>query len=282
MVQEMLSLALAKEHSAADWSTRPLPETWLNYAALDVDVLPDLAERLLEELASANKMDWAEQEFNHLLSFAPKPTKVDKWRGTSGLNTIRDDRGYAVVRSLWLAREELGKRLDVSPGRLVPDSSLIELASSRPKTKGEMSANKKFAGRASRSYLDTWWAALNEGLKDPRPPEMRVKSEGIPNHRIWAHKHPEADARLQILKEIMARLSDSHGLPTENILTPDFMRQLAWNLDITSEPAIREFLKGLGARDWQLELISSEFSVGLVGQLHVESQDSQVALHEEP
>lgn len=282
MVQELLSLALAKEHSAADWSTRPLPENWLTYAALDVDVLPELAELLLEALAKANKLEWAEQEFTHLLSFAPKPAKADKWRGTSGLNTIRDERGFAVVKAVWNAREELGKRLDVSPGRLIPDSSLIELAISRPKTKGEMSANKKFAGRASRSYLDTWWAALNEGLKDLSPPELRVKSEGIPNHRIWAHKHPLADARLQVLKEIMSRLSAEHVLPTENILTPDYMRQLAWNLEIISVEEIRDFLSACGARPWQLDLVCEEFSAGLIDQQSAESQRSRADGHEEP
>jgi len=282
MVQESLSLALAKEHSAADWSTRPLPETWLNYAALDVDVLPELADRLLEELELANKLPWAEQEFTHLLAFTPKPVKVDKWRGASGLNTIRDERGYAVVRSVWLAREELAKRLDVSPGRLIPDSSLIELATSLPKTKGEMSANKKFAGRASRSYLDTWWSAMNEGLKDLRPPEMRVKSEGIPNHRIWAHKHPVADARLQVLKLIMTNLSASRNLPSENILTPDFMRQLAWSVDICGEVEVCEFLRTCGAREWQLDLVAAEFSVGLLGLSTAETENSQSASHEEP
>ncbi len=282
MVQELLSLALAKEHSAADWSTRPLPETWLNYAALDVDVLPELADRLLEELELANKLPWAEQEFTHLLAFTPKPVKVDKWRGASGLNTIRDERGYAVVRSVWLAREELAKRLDVSPGRLIPDSSLIELATSLPKTKGEMSANKKFAGRASRSYLDTWWLAMNEGLKDLRPPEMRVKSEGIPNHRIWAHKHPVADARLQVLKLIMTNLSAAHNLPSENILTPDFMRQLAWSVDISGVVEVFEFLRTCGAREWQLDLVAAEFSVGLLGLSTAQTENSQSASHEEP
>ncbi|MEN9956571.1 MAG: hypothetical protein RIR46_179 [Actinomycetota bacterium] len=282
MVQELLSLSLAKEHSAADWSTRPLPETWLNYAALDVDVLPELADCLLDALASANKLAWAEQEFTHLLSFAPKPTKVDKWRGTSGLNTIRDERGYAVVRAVWHAREDLAKRLDVSPGRLIPDSSLIELATTRPKTKGELSANKRFAGRASRSYLDTWWAALNEGLKDLRPPELRVKSEGIPNHRIWAHKHPLADARLQLLKAVMSRLSAEQNLPTENILTPDYMRQLAWNLDINGANEIREFLVACGARAWQIDLVCEEFSAGLTDQSTAEAQNYPAVEHEEP
>ena len=46
MVQRLLGLQLTKGHGAADWSKRPLPEEWLNYAALDVEVLVDLREAL--------------------------------------------------------------------------------------------------------------------------------------------------------------------------------------------------------------------------------------------
>ena len=45
VVEELLGVHLAKEHSAADWSTRPLPQSWLVYAALDVELLVDLRER---------------------------------------------------------------------------------------------------------------------------------------------------------------------------------------------------------------------------------------------
>ena len=45
MVQRLLGLQLMKGHGAADWSKRPLPHDWLNYAALDVEVLLDLRAR---------------------------------------------------------------------------------------------------------------------------------------------------------------------------------------------------------------------------------------------
>ena len=44
MTENLLGLSLAKGHSAADWSTRPLPGDYLTYAALDVDVLLDLRD----------------------------------------------------------------------------------------------------------------------------------------------------------------------------------------------------------------------------------------------
>ena len=57
LCEELLELQLAKEHSAVDWSTRPLKTEWLNYAALDVDVLIDLrdeVEKVLIEIGRAH------------------------------------------------------------------------------------------------------------------------------------------------------------------------------------------------------------------------------------
>src|SRR5579863_1866182 len=50
LVETVLGLALEKGHAAADWSTRPLPEDWLRYAALDVEVLVDLRDALAAQL----------------------------------------------------------------------------------------------------------------------------------------------------------------------------------------------------------------------------------------
>ncbi|MEN9748930.1 MAG: hypothetical protein RL149_8, partial [Actinomycetota bacterium] len=133
VVEQFLGLGLAKEHSAVDWSKRPLEPSWLEYAALDVDVLHELADCLLAELDAKQKLDWALQEFNHLLSFKPKPEKVDRWRGTSGLHEVKSQQGLSVARSLWQAREQLAQKLDVAPGRLIPDSSISFAALTLPK-----------------------------------------------------------------------------------------------------------------------------------------------------
>src|SRR6201990_745778 len=66
MVQRLLGLQLMKGHGAADWSKRPLPDDWLNYAALDVEVLLDLRHAVAAVLEEQHKSDWAAQEFDHL------------------------------------------------------------------------------------------------------------------------------------------------------------------------------------------------------------------------
>lgn len=64
VVAEVLGRGLAKEHSAVDWSTRPLPAEWLRYAALDVELLIELRDALAERLEAAGKTEWARQEFD--------------------------------------------------------------------------------------------------------------------------------------------------------------------------------------------------------------------------
>ena len=107
VVAENLGLGLAKEHSAVDWSTRPLPGAWLRYAALDVEVLVELREVLAERLATPGRLEWARQEFEPVRTAPPPPPRVDPWRRTSGLHAVRSARGLAVARALWHARDGL-------------------------------------------------------------------------------------------------------------------------------------------------------------------------------
>src|SRR5690554_1283153 len=99
VVERELGFALAKEHSAQDWSIRPLPEAWLAYAALDVEVLLDLHDRLRVHLEQAGKLEWAMQEFEAVRTAPPSPPRVDPWRRTSGSHQLRDQRALAIVKS---------------------------------------------------------------------------------------------------------------------------------------------------------------------------------------
>lgn len=258
VTEHLLGLKLAKEHSAVDWSIRPLKEDWLNYAALDVDVLLELREALHAHLVETAKLDWAVAEFAHVVSAPPKPPKLDRWRGMTGLHEVKDSKSLAVAESLWLHREELAVKLDVSPGRLIPDYSIVAVAKTTPKTKPELAGSKSFAGRASRSYLDLWWRAIEAGLKNLNPPPVRVPQTGIPNHRIWANRFPEADVRLKSARLVIAGISEEHNIPAENILTPDFLRQIAWEPPVElSAETVADALAASGAREWQISLISA-------------------------
>jgi len=256
LTESLLQFRLAKEHSAADWSTRPLPESWLNYAALDVDVLHELATAVKELLNQQGKLDWAHQEFASLMSFKPKPQRIDKWRGITGLHKVQDRLSHEIARQLWMARESLAQKMDVAPGRLIPDSSILVAATQKPKSRPELAAMKSFSGRASRSYLDLWWDAVQSALKATDLPSLKPeKTDAIPNHRNWITKFPEADRRLKHAKASLLELSEEKLVPLENLLSPEILRQVSFTPPVSlSRDTLGEKMRELGARNWQVEL----------------------------
>jgi ribonuclease D len=261
VMEDVLGLSLAKEHSAADWSTRPLPEPWLNYAALDVEYLPQVRNEIHRILSEQGKWDLAAEEFQAQLSLAATPPRTEPWRRLSGLHQIRGPRKLAIARELWEARESHAQATDTAPGRLVPDRALVAAVLADPATKRDLASLKSFNGRASRSELDRWWNAIERGRTTEDLPESRSPSEGPPPPRIWSEKNPVAWARLSAAKEELNRLSEERSIPAENLLTPDFLRRLCWDAPEDISPTgIRQALLDRGARVWQVDIVSSALS----------------------
>ena len=279
LTENYLQIKLAKEHSAVDWSERPLPQNWLNYAALDVDVLFDLWDAIEKDLDANRKKEIAEAEFAFLLSPTTKAPKVDKWRSMTGLHEVKDQRALTIAKYLWTARESLALEKDLAPGRLIPDSSIVAAVKANPKTRSELSSLRTFAGRASRTFIDTWWSAIEDGNTTKNLVELRLKSVGIPNHRNWPQKFPKAHARLLASKELLAKLSEEEQIPQENILSPEILRQICFEPpeDISLD-SVGKALASRGVRQWQINLVSS----GLVETLNAQIEQSKEPELESP
>lgn len=253
-VEDLLGIHLAKEHSAADWSTRPLPQSWLVYAALDVELLVDLREALAEVLERDHKSEIVAQEFASILVRDFAVIRSEPWRRLGGVHSIRGPKNLAVARELWQSRDAYAREIDTAPGRLVPDSALVAAARMLPETKRDLAALKEFTGRASRTQIDRWWNAIQAGLANTEPPTLRVPSESMPPPRVWADKNPEADRRLKLARAAVGQVSTELSIPVENLLTPELLRRIAWTPPApVSRETIEETLKELGARDWQLD-----------------------------
>ena len=260
MVEHYLGLQLAKEHSAVDWSVRPLPEPWLRYAALDVEVLVDLREAVLDDLERQGKARWAEEEFASLLSFTGPEPRVDPWRRTSGIHRIRARRGTAIVRELWLWRDALARERDVSPGRVLPDAAIAEIAMSHQRAERAprtlTSSDPRLARsirRNSEALIDVLSHAL--ALREDELPALALPSVGPPPPRTWAERDPVAAARLARARELLGGLSDELAIPVENVLTPDLLRRYLWEAPPAPTTAeVAQALTGMGARSWQTTL----------------------------
>jgi ribonuclease D len=262
LVETLLGFRLAKEHSAVDWSTRPLPEAWLEYAALDVEVLVELRDLLAAELESTGKADWARQEFEHLKRFE-QPTRVEAWRRTSGVHRVRGRRALGAVRALWETRDDIARLRDVTPGRIIPDAAIIAAAQAMPSDRTALLSTRGFHGRGAERYAARWLAALQEvgALAEADLPTRSPRGEGPPLPRAWAEKDPVAAKRLQLAREALVALGEEHGMPAEQLLTPDYLRRALWAPPATREPGalldeVAGLLAGYGARSWQIGLTS--------------------------
>lgn len=253
VVERTLGIVLKKEHSAADWSTRPLPQAWLEYAALDVAHLIDVRDAIADELEQTGKDEWAAEEFEDVRTRPPKAHPAEPWRRLGGLHKVRGRRQLAIARALWIARDDYAREVDVAPGRIVPDRSLVAAVLANPTSKAALSAVKDFSGRESRSQIDRWWAAFEAGRAATDLPAERVPSDSLPPVRAWAGRRPEADARLKAAKPAVESHAEFLSIPVENLLTPEHLRRVAWEPpQSTSIDAISASLAGLGARAWQI------------------------------
>jgi ribonuclease D len=267
VVAEILGLGLAKEHSAVDWSTRPLRPEWLRYAALDVEVLIELRVELGRRLDEAGKGEWARQEFEAVRLAPPPSPRVDPWRRTSGMHVLREPRALAVVRELWTTREETAARQDISPGRILPDAAILAAAQAMPRSVVELTRLPAFSGKGQRRRAPQWQLAIDRALALPEsalPPRRGPQTDAPPPARSWPDRDPAAAQRLAAARGCLGELAEQYHVPTENMLQPDLLRRLCWappaRLDVAS---IEQRLLSGGARRWQVELVAAPLVVAL-------------------
>ncbi|WP_084104489.1 HRDC domain-containing protein [Demequina sp. NBRC 110056] len=263
VVERELGLALAKEHSAQDWSTRPLPHSWLVYAALDVEVLLELRDALHGHLVEAGKLAWATEEFEAVRTAPPPEPRVDPWRRTSGSHQIRDQRGLAIVKSLWEARDKEAQRRDTSPGRVLRDAAIVAAAQARPSSLEALVQIREWQSKGTRRRAPFWYPAIEAAMSLPErqlPPKRGPRGDGPPQPRVWKDKRPEAALRLAEARDVVTTLTERHDVPAENLLQPDALRRCCWEYRGGGEQWIRSFLAGRGARSWQIDLIAADLA----------------------
>lgn len=272
VVEQLLGLRLAKEHSAADWSRRPLPQDWLRYAALDVELLAELRSELSALLHRQGKSEWAQEEFEHLRSFKPAQVpQAERWRRTSGLSKLKSPRKLAVLRELWTARESLAQSKDIAPGHLLPDSALVAAADAMPRTVPQLLAVPGFHGRAAKREAPRWVRTVQSGAKTQDLPVRQQRTGAPPPPRTWKERSPLAFRQFRTAKDRLARHAETLQMMPETLLTPAVLRQLCWDpprsIDLTS---VAEQMRLLGARPWQIQQTAAIITVALLEPLPLE------------
>ncbi len=273
LLESLMNVSLAKEHSAADWSTRPLPKDWLTYAALDVELLVELRDRMYTILEEAKKLPWALEEFASILKAPPAPPRVDPWRRTSGMHKIKRRDQLAVIRSLWIARDAVASKQDIAAGKLLNDSAIVELAIAVPATKKEFEKCLRPLGLRARwmENLQLWLDSIATALALPEDqwPSMRTNADTLPPIKLWRDKFPEKYAPLSHARASIELIAQENQIPVENLMTPEHVRRICWKPPVgaTTTLSVSEVemaLAELGARQWQIDLVAPALAAALL------------------
>ena len=273
LLETLMGVSLAKEHSAADWSARPLPKDWLTYAALDVELLVELRDRMYEILMKTNKLSWALEEFASILKAPPAPPRVDPWRRTSGMHKIKRRDQLAIIRELWTARDRVAASQDIAAGKLLNDSAMVELAMTAAVTKKEFEKTLRPLGLRARwlENLPLWLSSISSAIALPEEqwPAMRTNADTLPPIKLWRDKFPEKYAPLSHARAAIELIAHDNEIPVENLITPDHVRRVCWKppagaTETLSVPAVERALAELSARQWQISLVAPALAAALL------------------
>jgi ribonuclease D len=262
LLESEMNISLAKEHSAADWSTRPLPEPWLIYAALDVEKLIELREILLADLIAKDRLHWAEQDFANIVNWQPAKPLAEPWRKTSGIHKVRQPRQLAIIRELWIERDRFAKEKDKSVSKVLSDAAIIDISKLELKSARDVYMLESLRNRSHKANADLWWEVRQHALslKENELPNPNSGLNSIPPTKSWEEKNPDAFIRFSKVRPAVLDMAENLGIAPEILISPESIRQLCWSgfENISDETQLSDWLLGQGARPWQSQLITAD------------------------
>jgi ribonuclease D len=182
LVSQFLGVQLSKAEKLTEWRGRPLTRAQIRYAFDDVRYLLPLWERLDRRLQELNRTEWIREECTRLKDAAgPEAAPVEKWRRLRGLGSM-DRRRLAVVRELFLWREQTAARTNRPPRSICRDDLIVEIARRGPLRERDLQVVRglprrhvgeilEVVARASAQPAEEW---PNLRERDQDPPRLQL------------------------------------------------------------------------------------------------------------
>lgn len=264
MVEHYLGVRLRKNHGGEDWSRRPIPSEWLDYAALDVEYLLPLADAMRSELTQQHPKDeWVAEECDYLTrvyrGYSPTPKS---WEDLKGVHGLRTSKQLQVARWLWRVREKLARASDTAVSRLLPDKALVALATELPTTVPKVMRTPGYPPRLRRKAR--YWAnQVDKALRTaqdrwPEPFPIPTYRDTPPSRYTWSRYYPESFPKLTMVREELARVATQVEIPVENMIQSSDTNEIVWRSqelkEVTDDTELLELLQRLQIRPWQQKL----------------------------
>lgn len=253
LLESRLGVELSKKYQRADWAQRPLTESMLEYAAEDTRHLERLAALLLEDLDRLGRRAWAEEECLALESVADDVSEEEEIDPVTRVKGARDltPRQVTALREALVWRDELARRKDRAPFRVIGEPPLVEAVARKPRRAEDLLEIRGFPRGLARSEggdLVRRLHAVTELPDDALVPYPKNDNRGP------ARPPPEVEARFRRLKDIRNRVADELELPRGTLLANAVLTEIA-----REQPRTRDELLAVdGMRRWKADALGEQ------------------------
>ena len=189
LVERHFGLKLPKDEQRSDWSSRPLSDSQLTYAAADVAHLLALAEKLERELVKHERREWAQEEFEALTRRSWPERGFDRlgYLRIKGARAMSPE-SLGVLRELYLVRDRRAREIDRPPFKVLANRTLLEIAEIKPRNDSELAAIKGVTDLVLRRLGREVLTAVEHGVEKKHGPlPRRSEGEGPVRRRIDRH-----------------------------------------------------------------------------------------------
>ncbi len=257
LLERYLGVKTDKRHQRDDWGRRPLPPASLRYAQMDTHYLGMIRNDLYDELKELGRLEEARDAFAELDNLPAQAPRFDPngfWRigRPEGLN----GRQMAILRAVYLWREELASQMDRPAFKVLGKEAMLELARRAPDAREELGRIRGMPRSLLRRHGEPLLQQIAAGKRaetppaPPRPPRLE----------------PVVRARMLALRDWRRQKAQKRGVSSDVIFSKSVMMTLAQRAPCTM--ADLATVPGMGP--WRLQ----NYGPQLLGLLHGDQADN--------
>ena len=243
LLKQFLHVALRKTETRTAWNQRPLAPLQIEYALDDVRYLEALRRGIKAQLIEQDRLAWYYDEIEQVERQLKTYFETPQWQSLPKISGL-PPRELAILRELWLWREELARQRNIPSSRMFRDDLLVELSRRRTSDEKRIAALRGMQRQDLGRLLPDIVLAVTRGL------ELPEQDLPIPLLRT---SYPQYTVLTQVLYAVLGSICKRNRIAPLLVGSPNDIREL-----IASElGTLPESITPRLATGWRSQLVGS-------------------------
>ncbi len=256
LVDAICKVKLAKTESLTDWSKRPLDKEQLRYAEDDVIYLPEIYDKLLNELIARNRLSWFTPEMESLVSEDEKDSDPrEAYKRVKRINSLTSSQ-LAIAREVCEWRELTAQKRNVPRRWILPDEILLEISKRAPETPEKLRRIRGIQALSSQN-INLILKAVERGLNCPDDKKPKTFRRAKPSVEI--------ESIVDLMYAVLRIVSDREGISGSMLANRDDL------IGFVHNPRTSRLGSG-----WRYDVLGSKLEQLLQGNIGLTVKDGKI------